>query len=245
MAIATCHPDRSGAPAPQSRRLMGSSAASIALHGLAALLIPALAWMPSSGPPVETVSFVRITHITVTRPRPQTHPQPRPEAPHRSTHVILSVATHVELARVQSRHTASPPPVTYREESGAPTVTAAQQVGNGTGTGDPAPQATATPAVRAVASVGGHSAGGYLPFGAEQPNPVLDPGVRKQLDGLGVHVTLVVTVGEDGKTEQVVFDPPLDPRLEKQIESLLADAAWDPAVCGGGISCEGRATIRL
>jgi hypothetical protein len=32
---------------------------------------------------------------------------------------------------------------------------------------------------------------------------------------------------------------------KSRIQSLLADASWDPAVCGGGIACEGTATIRL
>ena len=61
--------------------------------------------------------------------------------------------------------------------------------------------------MRAVASTVGHDKGGYLPFGAEQPDPVLDPGVRKELASLGVHVTLVVTVGEDGKTKTIEFQP--------------------------------------
>jgi hypothetical protein len=74
---------------------------------------------------------------------------------------------------------------------------------------------------------------------------VLDPDVRKQLDGMGAHVTLTVTVGEDGRTENVAFDPPIDPQLEARIRSLLADATWDPAVCGGGVACEASATIKL
>ena len=84
-----------------------------------------------------------------------------------------------------------------------------------------------------------------MPFGAEQPEPVLDPSVRKELDALGAHVTLVVTVGDDGRTESVDFQPPIDPALESRIRSLLSDASWDPAVCGGGVACEGRATIKI
>ncbi|MGA8533553.1 MAG: hypothetical protein WB615_05550, partial [Candidatus Tumulicola sp.] len=103
----------------------------------------------------------------------------------------------------------------------------------------------APPVARAVSSTLGRDKGGYLPFGAEQPDPVLDPGILKQLGSLGVHVTLLVTVGDDGRTKDVIFQPDVDPRLESRIESLLADASWDPAVCGGGISCEGRATIKL
>ncbi|MBV8655416.1 MAG: hypothetical protein JO160_05175 [Candidatus Eremiobacteraeota bacterium] len=225
-------------------RVMGSSLASLVLHALAALLIPALAFLPSTAPPVETISFVRVTHIAIV-PKPTPRPQPRPAAPIKHVTVIVSNAVHVEMAHVLSRHTASPPPLVSQVQPAAPTVASEQHVGTGSSDGSPAPQATAKPVERSVASVGGHSAGGYLPFTAEQPDPVLDAGVRKQLEALDVHVTLVVTVNEDGKTEQVVFQPPIDPKLEKQIEALLADAPWDPAVCGGGISCEGQATIKL
>lgn len=226
-------------------RLMGSSLASLALHVLAALLIPALAFLPSSAPPVETISFVRVTHIVII-PKPTPHPQPRPAAPHQHETVVVSNTVHVELAHVQTRRTSSPPPIISNVQAAAPTVASEQQVGAGSAAdASAAPVATATPQARLVASVGGHSTGGYMPFTAQQPDPVLDPGVLKQLGSLGVHVTILVTVNEDGKTEHVAFQPPIDPALEKQIESLLADAAWDPAVCGGGISCEGRATIKL
>ncbi|HZZ00115.1 MAG TPA: hypothetical protein VFE36_11120 [Candidatus Baltobacteraceae bacterium] len=226
-------------------RIMGSSVASLALHVCAALLIPALAWMPSSAPPVETISFAHVTRIVIL-PKPKAVPEPRAQAPHQAKVVARSVATQLELAHVQSHKKASPPPLIAREVSAAPTV-GQSQVGNGTAArvAETEPQASATPATRAVASVGGHDAGGYLPFGAEQPDPVLDPNVLKQLGALGIHVTLVVTVNENGKTETVSFEPPVDPKTEKQIESVLADAAWDPAVCGGGVSCEGHATIKL
>jgi hypothetical protein len=193
---------------------------------------------------VETVSFIHITRIQI-QPRPEVKPQPRPQAPHHSAVVVRSLATHIELARTQS-HKASPPPHVSRDVSMAPAV-GQSQVGNGTAAtaSETQPQPTATPVAREVSSVGGHEAGGYLPFGAQQPDPVLDPNVLKQLAGLGIHVTLLVTVNEDGKTESVVFIPPIDPKIEKQIQSMLADAAWDPAVCGGGVSCEGRATIKL
>lgn len=226
-------------------RITGSSVASVALHALAALLIPALAWMPSTAPPVETVSFVHVTRIVI-EPKPKTVPQPRAQAPHRSAVVVRSLSTQVELAHVISHKKASPPPLINRDVSVAPVV-GQSQVGKGTAAkvSESEPQPSASPANRAVASVGEHSAGGYLPFGAEQPDPVLDPNVLKQLGALGIHVTLVVTVDENGKTETVSFEPPVDPKTEKQIESMLADASWDPAVCGGGVSCEGHATIKL
>jgi hypothetical protein len=225
-------------------RMAGSSVASLLVHCTAALLIPALAWLPSSAPPLETISFVRIAHIQIEH---HTAPQPQPRSvarEHRAVPVI-SLATHVHLARLERRPNAPPPPLIAREESAAPVVADAQQIGTGSTTGEPEPLVSSSPQIHEVASLGNHDTGGYLPFGASQPDPVLDPGVRKQLAALGVHVTLVITVDEEGKTKAVAFDPPVDPGLQRQIESLLADASWDPAVCGGGIACEGRATIKL
>jgi hypothetical protein len=226
-----------------SRALLGSTVASLLLHALVAALIPALAWVPTSTPPVETISFIRVSHIQIVRPKPK--PQARSAAPVFRRVASLSVATHRDLAHLRRRK-ASPPPAIVKAVSAAPVIAQAAQVGNGTSsTGQAAPQATATPAAREVSSIGNHQTGGYLPFGADQPDPVLDPGIRKQLAALGVHVTLLVTVGEDGRTKRVVFQPPVDPKIEKQIENLLADASWDPAVCGGGISCQADATIHL
>ncbi|MFZ1016967.1 MAG: hypothetical protein WAN39_03760, partial [Candidatus Cybelea sp.] len=127
----------------------------------------------------------------------------------------------------------------------APSVSAVAQAGESASHGTTAPVSTASPQVRDVASENARPAGGYLPFGAEQPTPVLDPEVRKQLDALGTHVTLIVTVGDDGKMTNLVFTPPVDAQTETKIRSLLADANWDPAVCGGGVACEGQATIKL
>lgn len=62
---------------------------------------------------------------------------------------------------------------------------------------------------------------------------------------LGVHTTLTILVGEDGKTESVAFSPPLDPQTETAIESALDGANWDPAYCGGGIPCAKKTTIAL
>lgn len=225
-------------------RFMGSSVASVAVHAFAALLIPALAWMPSTAPPVETVSFLHVTRIVIQQ-QPKAVPQPRAQAPHHDTVVVRSRSTQLDLAHVAHKK-ASPPPMIDRDVSVAPVV-GQSQVGKGTAANvnESEPQPSASPADRAVASVGERSAGGYLPFGAQQPDPVLDPNVLKQLGALGIHVTLVVTVDENGKTETVSFVPPIDPKTEQQIESMLADAVWDPAVCGGGVSCEGRATIKL
>ena len=218
--------------------------ASLGLHVLAALLIPALAFTMTSAAPVETVTFTRVARIQIERPQPP-QPQPRAAAPIRSNLKVISEATRMELAHTSLHRVSSPPPsITYRQ-SLAPNVAAAPRAGNGTAEGEAAPQSTAPPQARAVSSTVGRDTGGYLPFGAQQPDPVLDPSIRKQLAALGVHVTLVVTVGEDGRTKTVVFEPNVDPQLESRISSLLSDANWDPAVCGGGIACEGQATIKL
>ncbi len=107
----------------------------------------------------------------------------------------------------------------------------------------PQPQATTDP--HPMEGSGTADRGGVLPLGAQQ-DPVLDPTVRSQLQKrIGVHVTLLVTVGEDGHTKHVAFQPPIDPQIEREVEAILADANWDAAVCGGGVDCEGLATIRL
>ncbi|MEO6835348.1 MAG: hypothetical protein ABI231_05505 [Candidatus Tumulicola sp.] len=224
---------------PMGRALL----ASLGLHALAVVLIPALAWTPTSGATVETITFTRIAHIEVEHRPPR--PQFRALAPHRRSATVISLASRIELAHSAPHRISSPPPAATYRESTAPVMAAAPHTGQGTTAGDVATQVSSPPVTRAVSSTVGRDTGGYLPFGAQQPDPVLDPGIRKQLDSIGVHVTLVVTVGDDGRTKNVVFQPAVDSQAETRIEALLADASWDPAVCGGGISCEGRATIRL
>lgn len=106
-------------------------------------------------------------------------------------------------------------------------------------------QPTAAPRVVAANAPGTSDVGGLMPFGAELPVPVLDPRVVERLRRLHVRVTLLVTVGNDGRTKSVVFQPPVDPLVEQRIVALLSDAAWDAAVCGGGIACPGQAVIKL
>ena len=225
-------------------RMERATLASVAIHLLVALAIPALAWTASSAPPVETISFTRVLHITITPPRAP-HPPPRALAPHRAVKSEVNFASRIHIVRAMPHRRNASESVVATNAPAAPAVGAELRAGNGTADSNAAPNASPSPATRAVASVGTHQSGGYLPFGAEQPNPVLDPGVRKQLDALGTHVTLIVTVGNDGRTEDVRFDPPVDAQLESRIRSLLADASWDPAVCGGGVACEAQATIKL
>jgi hypothetical protein len=224
--------------------MSGATLASVTIHVLVALAIPALAWTASTAAPVETISFKQILHVEVVPPRAPA-PPPRAVAPHHELKPAINFATEVHRVTVVPRRRASPEPVVATNAPAAPAVAVEQRAGTGTTQSNVTPNDTPSPAARSVASVGQHQVGGYLPFGAEQPDPVLDPTVRKQLDALDTHVTLVVTVGDDGKTENVLFDPPVDPQVEARIRDLLADATWDPAVCGGGVACEGRATIKL
>lgn len=215
---------------------------SVAIHVVAALSIPALAWTIADSPPVETISFMHIHRLEIVRPHPPA-PLPRAVAPQRRLTPSLNFTHHVALVKV--RQSPQDARVTLATNMpAAPAVASVQQAGDGTnGNAPPAP--SAPPVQREVASTNASHAGGYLPFGAEVPTPVLDPAIRKQLDAIGAHVTLVVTVGEDGRTANISFDPPIDPQVEARIRALLADASWDPAVCGGGVSCEGQATIKL
>jgi hypothetical protein len=225
-------------------RMGGATLASVTIHVLVALAIPALAWTASTAAPVETISFKQILHVEVVPPLAPA-PPPRAVAPHHELKPTINFANQVHRVTVVPHRRASPEPVVATNAPAAPAVGPVQRAGTGTAQSNVTPVETPSPAARNVASVGPHQVGGYLPFGAEQPDPVLDPDVRKQLDALDAHVTLVVTVGDDGKTENVLFDPPVDPQIEARIRDLLADASWDPAVCGGGVACEGRATIKL
>jgi hypothetical protein len=232
-----------GAIAGARERMGGATLTSVALHVLAALAIPALAWTASTATPVETVSFTRILHIEVTPPK-AAHPPPRAVAPRHQAKPTLHFAYHLRVVAALHRHATPAPPVAT-DAPGAPAVGNVARVGNGVANSDAPPNVTPSPAAREVASVGTHEQGGYLPFGAEQPEPVLDPNIRKQLEALDAHVTLTVTVGDDGRTEDIVFTPPVDPQVENRIRALLADASWDPAVCGGGVACAAQTTIKL
>ncbi|HEY2553737.1 MAG TPA: hypothetical protein VGI15_00680 [Candidatus Cybelea sp.] len=216
---------------------------SVVIHCLVALAIPALAWTVADTPAVETVSFTHILRVQIVRPqRPM--PRPRAAAPQFKATPTIGPAHKVTLVKLQQHGRPAKVPLST-SAPGAPSVAAVAQAGDSASHGTTAPISTASPQVRDVASENARPAGGYLPFGAEQPAPVLDPQVRKQLDALGAHVTLVVTVGDDGKMTNLVFTPPVDEQTETKIRSLLADASWDPAVCGGGVACEGQATIKL
>ena len=217
---------------------------SLAFHALLALAIPSVIWFSSATQTVETITFIHMPRISIETPRPRLEPS-RATAP-----------KHATVPRVARIRTQAPAPHARRvlakpksQETEAPLVSSHVTVASGASGSAVAatPQAPSTPAEREVASAPStkHQEGGYLPLGAEQPDPVLDPAVRRALAALSIHVTLLITVGDDGRTKAIVFQPPLDATTQSKIQSMLADASWDPAVCGGGVPCEGHAVIRL
>lgn len=224
-------------------RMQRATAGSVAIHVVAALMIPALAWSFADTAQVETVSFTHITHIRIVQPRAPL-PHPRAAAPQHAAVPTLHFAHRIKLVKIE-QHSPTGKTVVATNSPAAPTVSAVAQAGAATTQQGATPSNDPTPATRDVASTDKRQNGGYLPFGAEQPVPVLDPQVRSKLDTLGAHVTLIVTVGDDGRTTNIVFQPPLDAATEAKIRALLADANWDPAVCGGGVACEAVATIKL
>lgn len=228
---------------PRDRLLLKALLASLLLHALIAYVIPAFAVVPGAGPAIETISFARALPIRIETPHPRVVP-PRASAPVHAR--VLHAAKHrAQSARATRRAPARP--TAHTRQNVAPLVAAATHAGsNVRRAAAPRPSATAVPTAATVASVETKSeSGGYMPLGAEDPVPVLDPAVRHQLAALGVHTTLTIVVGVNGKTKSVAFAPALGPVEEAQIRDLLASASWDPAICGAGVPCESQTTIRL
>ncbi len=218
--------------------------ASLAIHLAIAALIPALAVVHGDGPAIETISFVRIIRQTsvVVRPVAREH---EAAAPKRAA--VPDVAKITPAPAKRDVYRAPVQATRSQARSAAPMVAAARQGGSVEAAGASAmPAASPPPQQASLASTQSKSdEGGYMPLGADQPDPVLDPTVQQRLAQLGVRVTLVITVDERGHTKDVVFQPPLDDAMEARIRSMLASASWDPAVCGAGIPCEGTTTIKL
>lgn len=229
------------AMAPRRRPLEAALLASLLLHGTAALFVPAVV-ASSRDQTLETLAFSPVERIVIqTRAKPP-HPRAAKAAAHAPQPVRSPAPAGTALPRIT--HRIAKKPARVLAVAAAPVAAVAAPVAVSSGTG--APQAMPTPQpVRKIASVARNAVAGYLPLGAEEHDPVLDPSVLKALVALGVHVTLLVTVGDDGHTTKVVFQPPLDAATEADIGALLATARWDPSVCGGGIPCLGRATIKL
>ncbi len=225
-------------------RVRAALLASLLLHVLMAALMPALAIVPGTGPAIETLSFVRTLPIRIETPHPVA-PKPPAIAKHRAP--VAVIEPH-RAAPAGTRFVKRPAGHVDRSANAAPIV--AERVQVGVPTVEQPVRATAMPSAAptppTVASVETkRDTGGFMPLGVDVPVPVLDPNVTKSLHGLGVHVTLTVVVDADGHTKSIDFAPPLDASIEAQIRSMLASASWDPAICGGGIACQGQATIRL
>jgi len=243
------------------RRLMRRAfGASLAVHGVLALLLPT--WIHTQSQelqPVETLTFARIVRLDIARPPARAPERLVVKAVKRApvptfAHVKSEVAAHSKTKRSVPKPVAGTAGLVAAAPKAVPQETAAPLYARTSASAEPiaaaSESAPMTPAP--AAAVGAHSVngadsdrGGVMPLGASQ-NPVLDPRVLATLqERIGVHVTLVVRVGEDGRTEHVAFDPPVDSQTEQTIEAILAQANWDAAICGGGVSCEGTATIRL
>lgn len=224
----------------QDRFLTRALLASLALHLIFAYFIPSITSFAGNGPAIETLSFVKIIRLSVKKAvepkqlRAATAPvlAPKPSIDHRPK----VAGVHATSKRFTTTRSNAAAQVSDRT---APGAAQAQSTAN----------ASATPSQEAIQVAASNqtrqNAGGYGPFGAENPTPVLDPGVHKQLSALGVHVTLTIVVDSNGHTKSVAFNPPLSNDLEDQIRTLLASASWDAATCGGGIYCEGKTTITL
>ena len=231
-----------GATLGPNRLLYQAIVLSLALHLVIALFIPALATLEGNGPSIETISFVHAIHISILKARPVAHerpatapvkaPLPQIQPQHRAT-----ARSSERLVRQPGRVSGAPMTGEARKGSAVSQVVEANT---------PPAAVTATPQAASVASSETHEdTGGYMPLGAEEPTPVLDPTIRKSLAALGIHTTLTVDVDENGKTKNVTFSPPVDANIENQIRTLLASAHWDPAFCGAGVACAAQATIKL
>jgi hypothetical protein len=234
---------------------------SLAVHALVALLFPLF---PANVPPgpeaVETLSFAHIAHVHIERhadrrPLPVAMPVTKRRSPRvtfQRKHTELSaknrnpITRPTAMAGPQGIVAAAPQVVPQRQS--APLIVRApgtqpprdQTLQHRPGP-SPNPQGTSDVA---MTGAGLTDRGGVSPFGAEQP-PILDPRVKNSLKQLNVHVTLLVTVDEDGHTKKIEYHPPLDTQMQHAIETLLTKATWDAGVCGGGVSCESIATIKL
>lgn len=244
-----------------NRLLWRALAASVGLHLLLALFLPVWTAQISAGlQPVEAITFAHVARVRIQRPPAASLPALVPRTLHRADRVTFA-RTRSELTahtnnpherpsvepapRGQALAASAPRPAVVHSNALYARPVASADVSMQQAQAAPSPQPLATQGTRPVAGTGTSDRGGVLPLGATQ-DPVLDPNVLAKLaKRFPVHVTLIVTVDEEGHTKRVVFQPPIDAQTEQAIQALLADANWDAAVCGGGVSCEGTATIKL
>jgi hypothetical protein len=249
----------------EDRRAGSAVAASLLLHALLfAWLLPQL--VANNQPAlesVETISFKKIAHVSMERARVPS-----------AAHVPILIARVPKAAPVQkprASHAKKKAPPS-RKSPNAPVIRPAgavqpQPVALAQQTGTPAPALakpalaaaaraqTATPAAadrrdqhqQVAAATGNTNGGGNGIFlNTDAQAPVLELGASQELKRrFRMNLTLVVLVTDDGKTKEIEFHPPASADVEKEIRDLLAAAHWDAAQCGGGIPCEGKATIKL
>lgn len=217
--------------------------ASLLLHATVALLLPATVLVAGSGPAIETLTFVRALPMRIETPHPMASPPPV-LAPIRARVVRVAPEAAAPVGHRPAMHHT----LAHRFASVARAPHVGMQIAEGA-TNTPRPLATAAPSAApsvALASVETRrETGGYMPLGADIPVPILDPNVESALKALGLHVTLLVLVDANGHTKKVTFRPALDPASQQRVRRMLAEASWDPAICGGGVGCEATATIRL
>jgi hypothetical protein len=226
---------------PRNRLLYRALLASLALHGALLAFIPPLATVEGTQN-VELLSFVRMQTVHIQTPKPKVEPPAKAALAGPVPIISKAHAPTIAMRPVQHAPASAAP-----QRQVAPVLGSAQPGSIADATRPPlAATPSATPGTREQSDTTSRQAvGGYMPLGADEPVPVLDPAVRKALFSLGVHVTLTIVVDSSGHTKSVAFEPPLDDSVEKQIRSLLASAQWDAAVCGAGMTCEAQATIKL
>jgi hypothetical protein len=243
-----------------NRLLWQALAASLGAHLLLALFLPVWTAQFSGGlQPIEAISFAPVMRVQIERPSAKSLPA---AVPHTTHHARVVSFAHSRAELSAARRKPASKPLTQNGARGrvaaAPSVApqrhvalyarpaASADVSTQEAAPAPTPQPMASQSQYAVTGAGASDRGGTLPLDATQP-PTLDPSVRSALQTRfnAVHVTLIVTVDEQGHTKTVEFQPALDDQTESAIKAMLANATWDAAVCGGGVSCEGMATIRL
>ena len=247
----------------EDRRFGTAIVVSLFLHAVLALMLPNFESPPdTTSDSLETISVQRLQHISVqqkhvvasTKPVAVARSAPRPHsAPARASRPVP-----------KGRATKPNPHAKAMPTPGATADTHAFAVARQQGT--PAPVVVATsaavaaapvqtaspaPAVREqrqqiTASSGNGNHGGNAPL-LDYQDPVLEQQVSDELHRrFKMNLTLVVFVGDDGKTKNIEFHPPgVSDDLKKQIRDLLEQAHWDAALCGTGLTCEGKATIKL
>lgn len=242
-------------PWSDDRRLGNALAASLILHALFALFIPAYSYHATQAPDaVTTISFQKIQHVSVRVPAPHAAIARAPVVVPKS--ILHPRSSHPVSAKPHTRsrkpvrhsivaHAKAPSNAAAPASKGLAAQPAAAGAVSATASPLVAAQPSAQPQSNTAAARGPAETGGNGPFLASQ-DPMLEIGARQELQRrFKMNLSLVVTVSEDGKTETVEFHPPVGPDVEKQIRDILAAARWDVAICGGGIACEGKATIKL